>query len=398
MIIERDISRYTVLSEDSVKAALKRIDENLRGGVVCLDVSGTIQGLVTDGDFRRWLLDQSVVNLDQPIGTLSNKRFIVASITDSPDVIRRLLSERVKFVPLVDRAGRMVGLARERELIEGLRIGDFVVSEEAPTFVIAEIGLNHNGSMTRAKELVDQAKEVGADCVKFQMRHAQTLFGSRTESVKLSEDLGAQYVHNLLSQFELSREQMYELFDYSKGAGLLPLCTPWDVESLRALEEYGMPAYKMASADLTNDDLLVASAMTHKPLLVSTGMATEEEIRGAVSLLQSCGVSYILLHCNSTYPAPHKDINLAYLARLAAIGGCLVGYSGHERGISVAIGAVARGAKVIEKHITVDRSLEGSDHRASLLPPSFALWWREFDKSMRPWDEEDAEPSAKVKQ
>ena len=164
---------------------------------------------------------------------------------------------------------------------------------------------------------------------------------------------------------------MFAAFDYCKERDILPLCTPWDLESLTLLEKYGMPAYKVASADLTNHDLLRALAKTGKPLICSTGMSTESEITETVSFLQRLGAMYALLHCNSTYPAPFKDVNLAYIDRLKELGDCPVGYSGHERDINVAIAAVAKGAKIIEKHFTLDKSMEGNDHKVSLLPEEF---------------------------
>jgi N-acetylneuraminate synthase len=164
---------------------------------------------------------------------------------------------------------------------------------------------------------------------------------------------------------------MFAAFDYCNQQNILPLCTPWDLDSLALLEEYGMEAYKVASADLSNHDFLVALAKTGKPLICSTGMSTEQEIIEATALLKQLGAMYVLLHCNSTYPAPFKDVNLAYLDRLREIGDCPVGYSGHERGINVAIAAVAKGAKVVEKHFTLDKSMEGNDHKVSLLPEEF---------------------------
>ena len=140
---------------------------------------------------------------------------------------------------------------------------------------------------------------------------------------------------------------------------------------MKFLEYYGMPAYKVASADLTNHTLLRVLARTGKPLICSTGMSREMEIQESVELLQREGVTYVLLHCNSTYPAPFKDVHLHYMDHLRELGDCAVGYSGHERDIFVAIAAVARGARVIEKHFTVDRGMEGNDHRISLLPKEF---------------------------
>jgi N-acetylneuraminate synthase len=165
---------------------------------------------------------------------------------------------------------------------------------------------------------------------------------------------------------------MFELFDHCKLRNLIPLCTPWDVSSLERLERYGLPGYKVASADLTNHDLLIRLAGTGKPLIVSTGMSEESEIIEAVRLLKSLGAPIALLHCNSTYPAPYKDINLHYLDRLVEMSRVPVGYSGHERGYHVTLAAVAKGARIVEKHFTVDKEMEGNDHKVSLLPEEFS--------------------------
>lgn len=262
-------------------------------------------------------------------------------------------------------------MPRRSETSTALRIGPFTIGPDSPCLVIAEIGLNHNGCLERAKRLVDAAARAGADCAKFQMRHLDRLYANGGDPDDSREDLGSQYVLNLLSRFQLDTEAMYRVFDHCRDRGLLPLCTPWDIPSVETLEAYGMAAYKVASADLTHPELLERIAATGKPMLVSTGMSTEAEIREAVGLLERLGAAFALLHCVSTYPAPYKDIRLPYLDRLAAIGRCPVGYSGHERGYAVALGAVARGAKVIEKHFTLDRELEGNDHKVSLLPGEF---------------------------
>jgi N-acetylneuraminate synthase len=138
------------------------------------------------------------------------------------------------------------------------------------------------------------------------------------------------------------------------------------------LESYGIAGYKSASADLTNHDLLHRLARTGKPMICSTGMSTEAEIREATSLLRSAGAQFALLHCNSTYPAPFKDLNLHYMQSLRQVGECPVGYSSHDRGINIAVAAVALGANILEKHLTLDRTMEGNDHRVSLLPQEFA--------------------------
>jgi N-acetylneuraminate synthase len=203
------------------------------------------------------------------------------------------------------------------------------------------------------------------------MRDLPSLYINEGDPNDPRENLGSQYTLDLLNRFELPPEEMFEAFNYCKVRGIMPLCTPWDIASLKLLETYQMDAYKVSSADMTNHTLLRALAKTGKPLIVSTGMSEEKEIEETVSLLKKLGVRYILLHCNSTYPAPFKDVNLEYLSRLKKIGDCIVGYSGHERGFHIPIAAVALGALVIEKHITLDKTQEGNDHQVSLLPDEF---------------------------
>ncbi len=231
-------------------------------------------------------------------------------------------------------------------------------------FVIAEIGNNHNGSVERAIRMIDLAVETGADCAKFQMRHLDEVYRQRSLR-KGGEDLGTEYVLDLLKRFELSVEEHRKLAAYCAQKGILYLCTPWDARSVEALEGFGVPAYKVASADLTNLPLLDVLCATGKPLILSTGMSTREEVRLTVDFLNRRGARYVLLHCNSTYPAPLHDIHLKWMEQLRAMHP-LIGYSGHERGIAVSLAAAGLGACVIERHFTLDRSMEGPDHAASL--------------------------------
>ncbi len=264
------------------------------------------------------------------------------------------------------------GRAAAAENTAPLPIGDFRIGPGHPAFLIAEIGINHNGRVDLARRLVDEAVRAGADCAKFQMRNMAALYRNAGNADDISEDLGSQYILDMLANAQLTPEEMFGVFDYCKEQGILPLCTPWDAQSLADLEDYGMPAYKVASADLTNHELLKTLAATGKPLIISTGMSTEEEIKESIALLRRLEARFCLLHCNSTYPAPFKHVNLAYMDRLAELAQSAVGYSGHERGYAVPIAAVARGARVIEKHLTLDRSMEGNDHKVSLLPDEFA--------------------------
>jgi N-acetylneuraminate synthase len=369
MIIDKDITEYIVFSEDAIIDALRKISDNKSRIVFSVTESGKLEGVLTDGDFRRWIVNQKTIDLNQAVSRITNKDYVWFYQDDEHDKIRAGFSDRIDMIPLVDRHGHITAVARKQ--MAAIRIGDITVDADSPAFIIAEIGNNHNGSIDTAMRLVDAAIEAGANCAKFQMRHMPSLYRNAGNAKDTSADLGAQYTLDLLARFQLTNDQLYEVFDYCRAQGILPLCTPWDVESVQQLERYGMAAYKVASADLTNHDLLKALARTGKPLICSTGMSMEREIVDSVALLKRLDAPYILLHCNSTYPAPFKDVNLSYLDHLKEIGDCLVGYSGHERGIAIAIAATSRGAKVIEKHITLDRGMEGNDHRVSLLPPEF---------------------------
>lgn len=370
MIIDKNLAPYIVFAEDTILNALQKISDNKSRIIFAVSESGKLEGVLTDGDFRRWIVGQNNIDLNQPVGRITNKSYVWFHHDEDHVKIRAAFSDRIDAIPLVDQHGHMVAIARRH--MDGVRIGDFVIGAESPVFVIAEIGNNHNGSLELAFKLIDAAAEAGANCAKFQMRQMASLYRNAGDSRDASADLGAQYTLDLLARFQLDNESLFKAFDYCRGRALLPLCTPWDAESVQQLERYGMLAYKVASADLTNHDLLMALARTGKPIICSTGMSTEREIAEAVTLLKGKDAPYVLMHCNSTYPTPFKDINLKYMDRLGEIGDCIVGYSGHERGFSVVLAAVSRGAKMIEKHFSLDRNMEGNDHRVSLLPDEFA--------------------------
>lgn len=250
-----------------------------------------------------------------------------------------------------------------------LSFGTRAVGPGEPCFVIAEIGNNHNGDFDRAIALVDAAAAAGADCAKFQMRKLDEVY--RTKSLAGGEDdLSVEYTLDLLRRFELAPQKHRELKDYCDLKGIAYLCTPWDTVSLCVLNEFGVPGFKVASADLTNLPLLSDMAATGKPFICSTGMSTMAEIQGAVAFLNQRGARYALLHCQSTYPAAFHNINLRFMDTLRKIHP-IIGYSGHERGTAVTMAAVARGACIVERHITLDRTMEGPDHAASLERAEF---------------------------
>lgn len=256
--------------------------------------------------------------------------------------------------------------------MKSIRIGQRVISDSSPTYVIAEIGLNHQGKIDLAKQLIDIAVQAGADCAKFQKRSLKKVYKNDVLENIDKEEQGGQYILRKIIECELSDKEMTELSYYCGEKGIDFMCTPWDEDSLKLLATLNVPAYKIGSPDMVNLPLIRQVALLAKPILISTGMSFVSEIEHVVRFLSDLNAQFVLLHCNSTYPAPYPDINLRFLQKLRDIGGGLVGYSGHDKGIAVSLAAVALGARVIEKHLTLDRTMDGPDHRASLEPEEFS--------------------------
>ena len=251
-----------------------------------------------------------------------------------------------------------------------LVIDNIAIGNSNSVFVIAEIGMNHNGSVDNAIKLIDCASSAGVDCVKFQLRNLKELYSKEALNYN-NADLGVEYQINLLKKFSLSIKDYKTLFKYAQKKGLVFLCTPWDLASVKILEKLKVPAYKIASADLTNLPLLAYITKMKKPLILSTGMSTQAEINFSVNFLKKKRAKFSLLHCNSTYPTPLKHLNLNYMDRLKKFN-VPIGYSGHERGYAPTLAAVAKGASIIERHITLDKNMEGPDHLASLDSNEFS--------------------------
>ncbi|MEM8960865.1 MAG: N-acetylneuraminate synthase family protein [Acidobacteriota bacterium] len=251
--------------------------------------------------------------------------------------------------------------------VRRIELDDRVIGPGAPCFVISEAGVNHNGDVEMALKLVDASANAGADAVKFQKRDLKSIYPRELLDNPNSAEWAFQYLVPILKQTELTEADFSRIKERCDERGIRFMCTPWDETSLALLEELGVDLYKVASADLVNLPLLDAIADTGKPMILSTGMATLTEIERTAAYLDKRGASYALLHCVSTYPAPFEALNLRFMNALDRFD-VPVGYSGHERGIAIATAAVAMGASIIEKHITLDRTLPGPDHPASLEP------------------------------
>ena len=246
-----------------------------------------------------------------------------------------------------------------------IQIGNRIIGNEHPTYIIAEIGINHNGKPEIARQLIDMAADANVDAVKFQKRHLPSLYREEVLSETIKYEQNFQYMIPILKEVELPEDVFFELKAYTQNKGVEFLCTPFDLPSANFLTEVDVKAFKLASADLTNLELLEYVADFGKPMLVSTGMSYWEEIETAVNLLKRKKVPFALLHCRSVYPVWPREVNLKMLNRLSQFG-CPVGYSGHDIGITIPLVAASMGASVIEKHITLDQKMRGPDHKISL--------------------------------
>lgn len=238
------------------------------------------------------------------------------------------------------------------------------------TLIIAEAGVNHNGSFEMAKQLVDRAKEAGADFVKFQTAKLESLVSKHAEMAEYQKKNTGQKTSqkDMLSKLLLPYEDFIKLSEYCKSSGIGFLSTPFDIESIYFLKDL-VPFWKVPSGEITNYPYLIEIAKTNMPVVLSTGMCEISEIDDAVALLKENGTTELtLLHCNTQYPTPYEDVNLHAMETLKNRYGLKVGYSDHTQGIEVPIAAVALGATIIEKHFTLDHTLPGPDHKASLEP------------------------------
>ena len=272
MIIERNIAPYVVFAEDPILNALQKISANGQRIIFLVNESGILRGSLSDGDFRRWLIANPTASLETSALDAANTNPQTAPADADPETLRAYFAKGINHVPLTDERGHLVALAMDEQDV--LRIGKHTISEDSPSFIIAEIGNNHQGSVDFAKELVDLAVESGADAVKFQLRDMDALYRQRGAATA-GEDLGVQYTLDLLSRFSLTVDQMYEVFDHVKQHDMDIMCTPWDAPSVQALVDYGIQGMKIASADLTNHELLRDVASRGLPMLVSTGMSRE---------------------------------------------------------------------------------------------------------------------------
>ena len=245
-------------------------------------------------------------------------------------------------------------------------------------YIIAEIGINHNGSLQTALDLIDSAYEAGVDAVKFQKRNINTIYNKKTINNPNSAEWNIEYLIKELKQLEFGKKEYDIIYNKCKSLQLDLIITPFDIESVDFVLQYNVVAFKNASCNMNNYKLIDYIATKNLPVLISTGMWSDDEIKESIQYFKLKNINYTLLLANSTYPCPYEDLNINYINTLKKYSN-VVGYSGHERGNFIPIAVAALGAKIIEKHITFDRNQQGLDHKASMEPYE----WKEMVHNLR---------------
>ncbi|HEY7949816.1 MAG TPA: N-acetylneuraminate synthase family protein [Solirubrobacterales bacterium] len=260
-------------------------------------------------------------------------------------------------------------MAERATLPASFEIGGRPVGEGHPTYVIAEAGANHNRDLAVARELVDVAAEAGADAVKFQTYSGEALYSTKAPGFEYLGPHSEKSPSELLEDIALPREWQVELRDHAAARGIAFFSSPFDVEAIAELDALGVPAMKIASFEIVDPVLIAAAAATGRPLLISTGMATLGEVEAALRDATAAGATGVgLMQCTSVYPAPPEGANLRAMATMRTAFGVPVGLSDHTTGIAVPVAAAALGAAFVEKHFTLDRTMEGPDHPFALEP------------------------------
>ncbi|WP_285547563.1 N-acetylneuraminate synthase family protein [Streptomyces lavendulae] len=257
------------------------------------------------------------------------------------------------------------------------RIGNKEVGPGRPTYVIGEIGINHNGELANALALIDAAADAGCDAVKFQKRTPEICTPRDQWDIERDTPWGRMTYIDYRHRVEFGEDEYRAIGEHCAERGIDWFASPWDTEAVTFLEKFGVPAHKVASASLTDDELLLALRATGKTVILSTGMSTPQQIRHAVEVLGSANV--VLLHATSTYPAKAEELNLRVVNTLQEeYPNVPIGYSGHETGLQTTVAAVALGACAVERHITLDRAMWGSDQAASVEPGGLARLVRDI--------------------
>ncbi|MFZ4565789.1 MAG: N-acetylneuraminate synthase family protein [Prochlorococcaceae cyanobacterium] len=361
---------YVCNRRETLTTVLDLIKANSGFPVVLTNDDQSLYGVVSSGDIAGYLTSHSTVGLDTvKAEDVANQMPVCGHVRDGSETIEAYLTpERIRSLPILDMERRVVRVAtRQRPYLD---IGNRRIKQNGAPFLLAEIGVNHNGDIGEAIALIQAAAKAGFDGVKFQ--HRGTDLYNKDDINRF--DLGTQYIIAEIERTRLPVEALKECCQVAKQLNLAVVITPFDEQAFNDIvaSEMNPDAIKIASCDLNNTPLIQQCAEADKPLIISTGMSYERDIIGTCQLLRKLMVQHAFLHCNSTYPAPPHDINLAYIARLRDMTATVVGYSSHDGSPAIPVSAVGCGADIVEVHITRSRESKGTDHRASLELNSLA--------------------------
>ena len=358
------ITPFVIQESANLNEGLNRLKETNGLPLVVVDKYKTLVGILSTGDIARYLEKQNIVNIKScTISEIANKNPILGHSNDTIETVKGYLSSSlIRTLPIVDYKRKLIKIVTSSE--PKLQIDNVLIGKEEKPFIIAEIGVNHNGYKEEAKYLIDEAYKANFNAIKFQHRSNDLYDRKNIDTF----DLGTQYIISEIDRTKLSIEDLKECCLYAKGKGISVIVTPFDKEALKEIELImdNISALKIASCDLMNHELINLCINKNKPLIISTGMSYEHEIIQTSQLLLGKMCEHAFLHCCSTYPAPLEDINLNYIDRLHDITEAVIGYSSHDGQVLIPYLAIAKGADIIEVHITRSHSQKGTDHKASI--------------------------------
>ena len=357
-------SNFVCNKNDSLSKVLRSIKCTKGYPLVVINDDCSLFGVISNGDISNFIDSHRHIDTNKILAkNIANQNPKTANILDKYETIEGYLSNSlIRTIPILDfnRVVKKIATAEKPYLV----IGSSFIGEEYPPFLIAEIGVNHNGEIEEAKFLIESAAKSGCHAVKFQHRSKNLYNISDINSF----DLGTQYIISEINRTNLSIKELKECIDYAKECNLEVIVTPFDEDALEEIKKanLNLSALKIASCDLTNIPLIKACSRLNLPLIISTGMSFERDISETSLVVRSLMIEHAFLHCNSTYPAPPEDINLSYLSRLKEITKTVVGYSSHDGNIQIPIFSIGHGANILEFHITRSINSKGTDHRASI--------------------------------
>ena len=362
MFIDYDIKRFIISINKSVKEAISLYGDNKGLPLIAINDKNEFIGTLSNGDIRVYL-SESQNNIEYPIIKAVNTESIYCFDNFDKSIFEHILSnEKIKILPIIDKYKKLKAVAYYDQI--NFKISNKIINYKSNyTYLIAEIGVNHNGKIKEAIDLIDNISNSGFDAVKMQFRSCDTYSNIKSNN---DIDLGTEYILSELDRVRLSYDQEKKIIEHIKRKKLDFIGTPFDNKSLERLLAYKPDAIKIASCDITNIFLIKNCAKYNLPIILSTGMSNETEIIRTNQLLEDLNVNRCFLHCNSTYPTPIDDVNLSYINRLGLITNCIIGYSSHDGNKLIPLASIASGAKIVELHVTKDKNARGTDHIASI--------------------------------